>query len=444
MANHDINHNKSTHENESASKPQIEQEYVPDSDNSINPKLMAIPPTARGSIKQQQQTVMMLQRTMGNAYAARQVQRLRGGDRVQRDPTVIEGDPITITGRVTTLGAGRTPVQEIDNAITDMQSILHQFQTNYLTGIDNWQTTMQFASDQETEAQPIQAALKSAAGLAWDAGIAAVSKEIPGISQTITILTAMKTEFERAEAASGQVQIRDYIVRLRTAFVNSMNNHIPNLQAQRRVLSDEYARISTTDGHDGTATSEGVVVGEGANFLQNLRTTVTQFQTALRSHTPDVVRQHITEGFATTGSSVVRGTMAYFTNGTLYLHCDVYREGNTWRIDSVGSSWTLQTNAPNPGQLADNLRQSLAAQGMKPHQSGLRKQVMCTIENEVEWSTNDYDNGSFSFTDIENVTINNVGALLHGNDPDEFRKAWFDHGLKDRVEAVTGLSGSGG
>lgn len=397
---------------------------------------------SRNTLSMRQNAVMRLQRQYGNAPTVRRIHQARS-TKVQRAPRTISFTGENITSSVTTIGAGRTPTQITDGAIGDIVTVLQQFQTNYLTGIDNWQTTMQFSANQETEAHPFEAAFKWAAKKAFDEGIEALGEEIPGLSETIGILSAMKDEFDRADRAQGQVKIRDYITQLRTAFVTSINNQIPKLQQQKQPLANQYAQIAAGSPNNGSASSAGVVVGPGATFLLNLQTAVRNYQNKLRHYSPEVVRQQMSEQFATTGDTVVRGAFEYFVNGTLYLNVSVYHDGDTWQIQSVGDHWTLETNAPEPGQLADNLRISLATNNKKPYQSALNKYVKCTIENEV-FGPNDYDNGGYSFTDIDLVSINNTGALLNHNDPNEFNYVWTTLNLKDRVAAVSGLTGSNG
>ncbi len=391
------------------------------------------------------QSVVQMQRTHGNSQTIRHLRQTQARSATaQRVPTqtITFDEPTPVTGRVTSLGAGQNAATTINAAIADSVAIVQQFQASYTAGLQNWSDRMRFPADQETEADPLGAMVTYALGKAWDAGLEAVTAEVPGVSQIIGVLTVLKDEYERADRARGQVDLRNFLTDERTKITTTATGRVAALQNLRVPLSDEYARIASSEpGASGDASAQGTVTGPGAEYLRNMTSSVARLRAAMQRQTPAIFEQNLSERWAMTGGSVVNTNWAMFSNGTLTLDCTVYRDGDTWEIQSVDDHWTLRSNATNAAQLADNLRLSLAAQGKKPHETGLTKQVNCTIENEIEWGLNDYDTGGYNFEDINSVRVNNVGAVLHSHDRNEFNTAWNQKGLKDRVAAVTGLQG---
>jgi hypothetical protein len=86
----------------------------------------------------------------------------------------------------------------------------------------------------------------------------------------------------------------------------------------------------------------------------------------------------------------------------------------------------------------------LKAQHKEPVDSNLEKVVRATLEIESGhfYSHNKYDDTSCTFTDIEHVSFGIGDAVLHGNNPAEFREMW-DAVLKEKVRGIKKLRGSG-
>jgi hypothetical protein len=392
--------------------------------------------------------IAQMQQLQGNVRTSQFIQGANANS-LQRDRQTIEMPEERVYGRVAQIGSGRTPSQETDSAIEDIVTGLQLYQSSFSAAIANWETVMNFASNQEAESHELSAAFGATRKFALSKAIEKLSKAVPvvgpAIDPIVQIATSINDEIERADNARGQVKIRDFIIGHRNRLSESMIRRVTEIRGQRIPLANAYRLTAASEDDGQTMSNEsGTVVGPGAEFLHQLRSCVSAFTEELARVSPEIIQQMLSEEFARAGSLFVRGDYARSENGTLYLDCTVYRDVNAWQIQSVEDHWTLRTNAPQPDRLADSLRISLVGQeGKKPYQSSLKKVVKCTIENESDWALNSYDVGSYAFEDINDVRINNVEALLHRNDPNEFHVAWHEQGLKQRVMQVSGLIGSG-
>ena len=205
-----------------------------------------------------------------------------------------------------------------------------------------------------------------------------------------------------------------------------------------------YSKLASESGDDKGSSS--VVSGPGAELLEHLETAQKRMRTQVATRTAPVFQEQFTESFAAIGASQVGPlTAGNYKNATMYLNCRMYRdEKGTYTVRSIDDSWELKTNAPKPDRVASSLDRALKAQGKEPAEAALMKIVRATLEIESgHWyESNDYDDTSYQFTELEDISYGTAAAQLHGHDPREFRDAW-DAVLKEKVRGVKKLIGSG-
>jgi hypothetical protein len=337
-------------------------------------------------------------------------------------------------------------VDQINSLLAQLKHNLILYWNRYRDGLNNFETRMSFASDQEAEAHYLKVALKAVAKQALDTALDALGEAAGPAGKLIStckaVVEAWVEEKERAEKAEGQVKIADYIESIRNGIGDQEKLMSDAIDAEQHQLLREFRRIASDDLDRGQASEDGVVVGEGAHFLNQLQERVDAFKAAI----PEAAffQERFTENFANTPGLSDLISHGGRPSGTLYLQLKLYREpyllreGGKWTIKEVQEHWTLVTSAPDtePQRLATSLARSLAEQNKKPWQSDLPKIVRMNIEREED-GLNSYEDGSIYFeSDPERYEVRGIV------DYNIFGEAWAQPEIRARVMEVSQIEGT--
>jgi Domain of unknown function (DUF4157) len=364
---------------------------------------------------------------------------------VQRKAETVTFEPELVLS----LNPGTTPSEFIQNQVNLMKESLNIYWANYRDGLMGFQTSMEFASEQEAESKYLNTALKAVAKVDLDLFLEGVVEGCPELGIPIKmakeIITSELEEYERVEKAEGQVKIVEFIDKTRNAIGPTSSKALDALNKQVRPMQSTYAQLAR-DSDDDKGGPSNVVSGPGAHLLSNLESSQKRMRQRVEQKPAPVFQEEFTESFAAVGASQVGPiTAGNYQNATMYLTLRMYRnEKGAYSVKSIGDYWELKTNAPNPDKVASSLDRALKAQGREPVECALTKIVRATLEIESGhfYESNDYDDTSYQFTDIDDVFYNTADAVLHGNNPGEFREAW-DAVAKEKVKGVKKLKGSG-
>ena len=319
--------------------------------------------------------------------------------------TVIDMEPEEIIVPVSQEGTpGDTGEQQIDKLIQGMRDDVQDYWANYTRGLDSFESSMQFASEDEAEPKHLQVALKTVAKKAFDLAIDAAGKELGGpwgkvIGVVKSVAEEWAKESERAAAAAGQVKIRDYIISIRNG-VSAQQTKMTNALAEgKRPMIDEYRRLAADDASKGKASADGVLVGEAAGLVNGLRKAALAFRKKIPSE--GQFQQLFSRVFADTPGRSNYISQGGVPTGKLYFGLSVYvdptenEKNPTWKLEGKDEAWKLVTKAPKPDRVADSLKMTLG--GKKPWEIELEKMVKIRVEIEESF-TNSYQDGWIVFT----------------------------------------------
>lgn len=319
--------------------------------------------------------------------------------------TFIDMEPEEIVVPVSQDGTpGDTGEQQIDKLIQGMRDDVQDYWANYTRGLDSFESSMQFASEDEAEPKHLQVALKTVAKKAFDLAIDAAGKELGGpwgkvIGVVKSVAEEWAKESERAAAAGGQVKIRDYIISIRNGVSAQQAKMTNALQDGKRPMIDEYRRLATADASKGKATADGVLIGEAAGLVNGLRKAAQAFRRKIPSE--GQFQQLFTRVFADTPGRSNYISQGGVPTGKLYFGLSVYvdptqnEKNPTWKVEGKDEAWKLVTQAPKPDRVADSLKMTLG--GRKPWEIELQKMVKIRVEIE-ESLLNSYQDGWIVFT----------------------------------------------
>ncbi len=138
---------------------------------------------------------------------------------------------------------------------------------NLLSAIDNFETTMQFASGFEAEPQVARALMKSALKQSTDYLVGLVDKEVPGTKQVVAGIQAIDAELERAAAAQSSHDVGAWIRTQRTLVSNRMTGanegDLPTSVAIREAILEELCWLNE-EGGDLDAAIEAIAEAHGS------------------------------------------------------------------------------------------------------------------------------------------------------------------------------------
>lgn len=363
-------------------------------------------------------------------------------DNPRRHRTIIFDDPTQITVPVTRIaGHGlEAGEREIEDLLNSLRASISRYWDNYYQGLNSFETGMQFASDQEMESQYLEIALKEVGKLIIDEIISNTLKQFPVINVIATgiknIAFAWHEEGKRVARDSGERRIAVYITSIRNEASRPNGPHQQMLrlidQTRPRLLENFRQAVQQTQIQ--SQGQHGVLTGEAALFIRQLRESIQNFQNAIPGAA--YFTQMFAERFGGSQAWTRRPVQGGRPGGTLYLKMSLYKDRNQWNLRSTASSWEFATTAPNPERLASTLRDALYAQNKKIWQSRLPKMVKMRIEVE-ESGFNSYQTGNVRFIhDPRRIEIRtNYGPRL-------FREAWNIPDISRRALNVNNLRGS--
>lgn len=358
---------------------------------------------------------------------------------IQRAPEKIDFAPETIVN----LGPGVTPTQAIDNALNHMERDIGLFWHNYQSGLQAFTNKMVFSSEQEAQSHYLNSMLKGAAKASFDLALDAFAEaaEMPEVKVIEEVVVAAVEEHERVEKAEGEVKIANFINHELLGIGDRIRKMNGAVEKQRRRLYFAYSKAAGKD----RPTALGSISGPGAALISSLDRAVKAFHAKVKAANSALFQEVITERFAAMGGRYVGPiTRGLYENAHLYLNAEVKHDGKSWSLESIDDEWELKTNAPEPGKIADGLKEALAEQPghLKPYESFLTKVVRFTIQVGDWVLTSEYDDGAVVFESIDEPTFDTADAELHGRSAGEIIDAW-NLVLKKKVMEITGIHGSG-
>lgn len=352
--------------------------------------------------------------------------------------TITFDEPTVVTVPVTRVGGRGESAgeREVEAELNSLRGYFAAYWDNYHAGLNNFETAMQFASDDEAQPRYFDVALKEVGKLLLEQAITYAFQANPVLAAVATgvknIALAWYDEAQRAQQAAGDRRIAHYIAEIRNQAGTQQGPHLRMLrildESRPGILDDYRAAVSRTNiPQQG---QQGVLTGEAAVFLQQLRQSVQRFHQAI----PPAARfaQLFTERFAGSQVWTRRSSHGGRPGGMLYLDMQIHhrRSGgmSQWSIGDVDSAWTLATTAPRPDRLATSLRTALQQQGKAIWQTNLPKRVHMQIG---------IHDGFVRFT--REPTDFQIGSH-YGHD--EFRQAWQQPRIRQRALGVSNLRGS--
>ena len=352
--------------------------------------------------------------------------------------TFDEEEEAPVQGRVHHGDSGISPEQQITNLLQRLSDGIQNYWQYYGLGLQNFVESMQFSSEESAQPNYLRATLKVAADQAFGTAVGALGNiPVPGINNLTGGLTAISSawasESERAQAAAGEVRVRDYVASIRSGISNQQNRMLAVVNDRRRDLILQFTRIHERDPSHGEPGANGAVVGAGGELMNQLERGVQAFVRAIPSvrnfqqrFSRNFVRR---EGDHHLGSS---GRLA----GNLYTTLSVIVERGSpdrWSVRRKGSTWTLVTDRPHPDRVADSLANSL---------SGSEWQVRLPkmVELHVEIRGDDSQASPSGFIRFERdparFTVRTNGS------PDFLREAWQQSVVRDGALSIRGIAGA--
>ncbi|HET6981855.1 MAG TPA: S8 family serine peptidase [Myxococcaceae bacterium] len=321
--------------------------------------------------------------------------------RTRRSTTRLDfsDEPVQISVPVIEMDSSSAEL-EIDASINNLGRLMLPFATSYLGGLEQFETNMLFASDQETQPRYFDVTLNEVAKLLVEHGIKHALEEFPVLGEVVgavkAVVTAWYEEKERAEKASGERRIAVYITEARRRINELVQRLTASVNLQRRPLLEGFraavARSAPGQGRNRRLT------GDAAQFLIQLRRAITQFGNAIP--TTSTVQQVLTERFIGPSRLTTYISQGGRQSATLYLEVKLYHDKSAskpWQVKGVDSSWVVPSLSPHPDRLATSLKSALIEQHKEVWRTNLPKMVHLNIEEEVT-GLNEYRDGWIRFS----------------------------------------------
>lgn len=326
--------------------------------------------------------------------------------------------------------------QQIVNLLQPMRDGIQDYWSNYANGLQNFVEAMQFESEASAQPNYLQATLKAAADEALGAALGAIPSALGPIGDMVgavrSVSSAWVDERERAQAAAGQVRIRDYVASIRNGISGHRTRMYDAVSASQRPLIQHFQRQATRDVGQGTAGARGAIVGESARVLNEVQRGVQAFRNAIP--TAQRFQQRFTSSFASQERHAA-GTGRLTGNLYTQLAVVVERgEPDRWSVRRRANRWTLITNQPNPDRVAESLQNSLENRDV--WSVDLPKMVRLSVEIRGDDSQAS-PTGFIRFErDPARFTVRTNGS------PDFLREAWQQDVVRRAALAIRGVEGS--
>ena len=264
------------------------------------------------------------QRTSANrATPVENVKRHQSVEQVQREPQTVNMPPELILN----LPPGVAPAAFIQNQVNLVKESVGLYWNSYRDGLMGFQTSMEFASEQEAESQYLKTALKAVAKVDLDLFLDGLKEGCPELAIPLKmakeLITSAVEEYERVEKAEGEVKVVAFLDKTRNAIGPAQTKMLDAFNSQVRPMQVAYAELSKGE-NDG---SSSTVSGPGAELLDHLESAQKRFHDQVAKKTAPVFQEQFTAQFAAIGSSHVGPiTAGYYQNATMYLSAHVYRD----------------------------------------------------------------------------------------------------------------------
>lgn len=307
-------------------------------------------------------------------------------------------EPTQVIGHVTVLGqdiSGVNVARFIDHEILDeLERGWDALVMNYLGGISNFETYMQFPPNAEARADYLKASLKFAGEQLLNAAVTQIKDRIPGFDIAVGFVRAMAAEHDRAAQAARRVNIRDYIVGYRTNILQMNTGFKQQIGRLDDGIQREFQRRVTTapadlaqPGRTAEEQPRRAISGPGAEYLNSLHHAVTQWNNNIPGDM--MFLQRILERWVRTreGSVESRGGGDVYMGGRIYLKVIMRKEGNNWSISERPSKGKLA--APEVDRTIDALERVMREQGKTINDLDIKKVLTIEVEDEV-FGFNDY------------------------------------------------------
>ena len=250
-------------------------------------------------------------------------------------------------------GAGE---REVEAIIVELRGWVSLFLNSYRDGLESFETSMSFASDEEAEPRYFDVALKEVGKVLMDELIDYATTGFPTIAAVVkgakSVLQEMYDESKRAEAAAGEARIRSYVVETRNAITaeGGVERQLLQVMDEARpallALYHDAVNASTAGAPDqasGAALVEGQgthghLTGESATFVRELRAQVDEFKSKVP--TARAFQRGFTERFADTPGLSDYISQGGQESGSLHFNIDLLREH-----DDTGWSYTVEERA---------------------------------------------------------------------------------------------------
>jgi hypothetical protein len=358
-----------------------------------------------------------LQRTAGNRAVQRRLAVQRQG---RRTKTVTFDEAEEVTGTVTRVAAGDSAAA-VTGSINEIVGLHRAYRTDlgtsWLGAIERFETFMQFPADAEAEAKYLSAALKFAGKKVLDHLLAKMVEPLkalgPGVGTAVDLtfgfVEAMKAEYERAEAAAGQIKIRDAIAGMSRQADGHLRSLSGSIDQMPQLLEQGYrAAVAGGDRPTGTgtataadpagaqpatATGPGAITpgsttltGPGAEFLVRARRAATQMRATQPSL--DTLLQGILTRWVLTREDSLEslGGGAIYQGGRIYLSMKISKDGDRYTIAEPPTRGRLAS--PEASKTASALTNSLRGSNRTINDLPILKILRIEIEDEV-WGFND-------------------------------------------------------
>ena len=299
---------------------------------------------------------------------------------------------------------------------------------SYRQGLLDFQNTLDHATFDEAKEDTIQKALKDIGVKLFDKVLDTVG-EIPGpwgiVAKGLKAASHAwldhQEQVEKKSAedkkAKGEIKFAEYLKKFGDLSIEHQKQMTGELMKQEMPLAQELARIMK-ENNDGPATPDGVVVGEAATFLRQLKEHVEAFHAAI----PDAStfelefaqRFAAMPGWTRHGEALGRPFAVYF-NLTL-------RRELEWTVVDSSPAWTLVTDSSKAQALAKEIQDGLKKKGKKPWQADeVQKVVEIVFDDSILRGTTWRGSVKFASTPPYDPVY---GVPVAGGWVEDVEKAW--------------------
>lgn len=360
-------------------------------------------------------------------------------------PKVTDLGTIEVKVPVEHIPPGKVSAQEIHDHLADLNTWIGKYWNAYRQGLLDFQRTMDHATFDEKKEDKIQGILKSVGIALFDKVLETVG-EVPGpwglVAKGVKAASHAwldhqdQVEKKAAEdkKAKGEILFAEYLKSFSDPSAMQENKMTAAVMAEEMPLAQELARIMKED-DDGPATPDGVVLGEAAKFLRELKERVEAFHAALPL--PSAFELDFAERFASTPGWTRHGD-GFGRPFAMYFNLKLRRDLE-WTLVEASPTWKLVTDSSKAEALAKEIQDKLKEKGKKPWQAD---EMLKVVEIEFDDSLVGYKwRGSVKFARTSPYDPE-YGIPVAGGWLDEVEKAWARPEIRNVVLQNERIEGS--